>query len=392
MGIADRHYVREGRPRGGGFGGGGPGGPPGGLLNFRMWSVTTWLIVVTVAVFMIDGFLPTTFVWSGQIRATDAVRQGLDRDQMVIDTSAEAVDRVYRATGRIEAPVYPFPGADQPVAAAPVIPMKPIEAVLHFSTYRGFQKFEFWRLIGFQFLHSRSTIWHLAFNMLGLFFFGPMVERRLGSKRYLAFYLLCGICGALMYLTLNFGGFLVQQSAPGMMIPGLLFNSPATPLIGASAGVYGVLMAGAYIAPRAKVLIFFILPIELKYLAYILVGVSLLTIFRSGPNAGGEAAHLGGAIAGFYFIRRPHHLHGFFDLLGRADPTSHHYRQGRPRPAAAERGGGPARPGPARPSRRDRRLEAEVDRILDKIRTHPDGVASLTDRERRILNDASSNL
>ena len=85
-------------------------------------------------------------------------------------------------------------------------------------------------------------------------------------------------------------------------------------------------------------------------------------------------------MAGYYFIRHPHHLHGFFDFMGWIDPTSHHYRDKR---------GSPAR-GRALARSRDRRAgpsRAEIDRVLDKV--HASGLASLTDREKHILRDAS---
>ena len=177
-----------------------------------------------------------------------------------------------------------------------------------------------------------------------------------------------------MYAVLNLAGWAV--SAGGGDVPAwlgwLLFNDVRTPLIGASAGVFGVIMAGAYLSPNAIVLLFFILPMRLVTLAYGLVALAIVTLIWSGPNAGGEAAHLGGAIAGFYFIRRPAHLHGFFDFLGWADPTSHHYRRNRPGRRKLPR----SAPG------RD-----EVDRILDKVKER--GLKSLTAKEKRILQDAS---
>src|SRR5439155_10811223 len=157
----------------------------------------------------------------------------------------------------------------------------------------------------------------------------------------------------------------------GVHIPGLLFTGPATPLVGASAGIFGVLMAGAYLAPDALVLLFYFIPMRLKTMAYALVAVAFFTVLFGGNNAGGEAGHLGGAIAGFYFIRHPQHLHGFFDFLGRVDPTSHHYRRGRRMPRPAGVGSG----------------DAEIDRILDKIKV--EGMHSLTTDEKRLLNEAS---
>ncbi len=118
-------------------------------------------------------------------------------------------------------------------------------------------------------------------------------------------------------------------------------------------------------------MLFFILPMRLATLAYALVAIALASVIFGSINAGGEAGHLGGAIAGFYFIRRPHHLHGFFDFIGWADPTSHHYRHG-------------GRPAAGRPATADR---AEVDRILDKI--SGTGLHSLSEREKRILREAS---
>jgi hypothetical protein len=210
--------------------------------------------------------------------------------------------------------------------------------------------------------------------MLALYLFGPMVEQALGRKRYLAFYLLCGMCGALLYCLLNLAGFIVSQRyGHGVVIPGLLFDSPYTPLLGASAGVFGVLMAGAYLEPSARILYFFVIPMRLRTLAYALVVVAFVSLLVGAENQGGHAGHLGGALAGWYFIRHPHHLHGFFDIIGRADPTSHHYRGARWRRRLAAR-----RPTPE---------EAEVGRILAKISAA--GTQSLTADERRTLMEAT---
>lgn len=230
---------------------------------------------------------------------------------------------------------------------------------LYMSTDHAIWGLQYWRFIGFQFLHANFQ--HLLFNMIGLFFFGPLVEQYLGGKRYLAFYLLCGIFGAVMYLILNLGGYIFGDS-----IPGLLFNDTATPLVGASAGVFGILLAGAFLAPNVRVLVFFIIPMRLSTMAYALVLLALFTVIFGQNNAGGEAAHLGGAAAGWYFIRNAHHLNGFFDFLGKADPTSKHF-------ALRDKGAS----------------QAEVDRILDKI--HKKGLQSLSNKEKKILHDASRN-
>ena len=234
----------------------------------------------------------------------------------------------------------------------------------HFSTAKAIFGIEFWRFLTFQFLHA--NLLHLAFNMLGIWFLGRLVEDQLGPKKFLAFYLVCGIFGGVMYLLLNFlGGVL------GISLPGLLMNDPATPLIGASAGVFGVVMACAYIAPNSTVqLLFPPIPMKMKVFAYGFVGLALLMLLLGSNNAGGEAAHLGGAIAGFFFIRNSHLLIDFFDVLGDSRKPK------KPKPPRATRvaGGGGA-------------SQQEVDRVLEKVQAS--GLGSLTDRERKILRSAT---
>lgn len=244
----------------------------------------------------------------------------------------------------------------------PGIPIDPVAFYGHFSTTEAiWPNLEFWRFLTFQFLHGS---WHhLLMNMLGIFFLGGIVEEQLGPKKYLAFYLVCGIFGALMYLLLNLLGGVI-----GIDFPFLLPNHPATPLVGASAGVFGVVMACAYIAPNEVMqLIFPPIPIRMKILAYGFVGVSVVMLFLGSSNAGGEAAHIGGAIAGFYFIRNTHHLIDFFDVFG--DSRKPKPPKGRPRMR-----GGPS--------------QQEVDRVLDKVKAA--GVDSLTDKEKETLHNATA--
>src|SRR5262249_3223144 len=94
----------------------------------------------------------------------------------------------------------------------------------HFSTYKISLDggLEFWRVLTVQFLHA--NLMHVGFNMLGLYIFGGMVEEALGRKKYLAFYLVCGIFGALMYLILNAAGYFWHTMLHMPAIPGLLFN------------------------------------------------------------------------------------------------------------------------------------------------------------------------
>ena len=350
MGIYDRDYIAK-RPTSPAL---------GGLRRFGPRTVSGWIIVICVAVFIFDEMLAPAD-WFKPVRVDVTVHiDRVDSEHLVESPPQRVSDRVFQIQ------ILDRRDPSEPVAEATYMLMPPLKRWLHFSTSLGFLRVEFWRLIGFQFLHGHGM--HLSMNMLVLFFLGPFVEQAMGAKRYLAFYLLCGICGALMYLTLNLLGFILSSIFGLDGVPFLLFNWPETPLVGASAGVFGILMAGAYIAPRTTLLLFFILPMRWKTLAYVLLCLSLVMLYFGAPNAGGEAAHIGGALAGMYFVRRPHHLHGFFDIIGRADPTSHHYRGDGSRRLSIQE-------------------EMALNRVLDKVRTS--GMDSLTRAEQRILARAT---
>lgn len=376
MGIEDRSYMKQG--------GGHIDSTRRRLGGLAFVSVNTWLIIICVAVFVADSFLPTRWIWTGRITDVPAgvSLDSVDRWQLTLGPEQRQV-----VTRLVQTPRGPQPIKQEVVrrevlaskngpaiGMAELRPMHFLESMLYLSTARMIYGVEFWRLIGFQFLHSHDMLVHILFNMLGLYFFGPLVEQALGGKRYLAFYLLCGICGALLYLVLNVAGIAAAGIfGPDFRIPGLLFHDLDTPLIGASAGVFGVIMAGAYLAPDAMVLVFFVLPMRLATVAYGLVAIAAVSLLLSTSNAGGQAAHLGGAAAGWFLIRRPHHLHGFFNVLGRFDPTS---RSGRARRAARAAG-----------RKGNQAEQMEIDRILEKISRS--GIQSLTASEKRALRSAS---
>ena len=260
MGIYDRDYYRQTLPRGG-FG------------HFSAWSVTTWLLIANIGIFFLAGTLHrlnTPIVDPDQV---DDVRQWLSH---VADSW-----------------------------------MGPLERWGYFSINKAIFAGQLWRFISFQFLHSSIT--HLLGNMLGLFFFGPIVEAHFGSRRYLAFYLLCGFAGALSYIILSYTH--------------ILYLSPATPLVGASAGVFGLLVAAAMIAPHVQVFYYFF-PITIGMLAIGGILIAAYTVFALGPNAGGEAAHLGGAALGFLIMKNQHWLSIFAQL---PRETAYSARRQRPR-------------------------------------------------------------
>jgi membrane associated rhomboid family serine protease len=158
----------------------------------------------------------------------------------------------------------------------------------HFSQYFAIERMEIWRFVTFQFLHG--NLQHLVFNMLALFFFGPLVEAYLRGRQFVVYYLLCGVGGALFYLVL--------------LMLGYRIGTPTVPLVGASAGIFGILVAAALIAPHAMVYVLGIFPLRLVTLAYFFIIFAVLQVVFMGENAGGEAAHLGGAAAGVLLMRK----------------------------------------------------------------------------------------
>ena len=128
--------------------------------------------------------------------------------------------------------------------------MNPLE--YWFSVYPAgmIQILQIWRIITYQFLHA--DFGHIFFNMLGLFFFGPMLESIWGTRRFVWFYLICGALGGIAYPILLFAGVLNLGY-----------------LIGASGAVFGVVAAAAILFPRTRVLIMFIFPVPLFAVAII---------------------------------------------------------------------------------------------------------------------------
>jgi len=223
-----------------------------------------------------------------------------------------------------------------------------------FSIGSAVQHFQVWRFISFQFLHG--SLGHLLFNAMGIFFFGPCMERWWGSQRFLIFYLLCGIGGAAFFSLLTLTGIVPADSQ--------------SILVGASAGIYGIFIGVANTAPNLRVSLLFP-PIELsmRQLAIALLAISVGSIIlKLGGNEGGEAGHLGGAIIGAILMRWPQLLSGCH-ASGSPRRIKPSERKIQPRTTI------------------DLQRDSEVDLILDKISSQ--GFQSLTDREREVLRDAA---
>ena len=204
-----------------------------------------------------------------------------------------------------------------------------------------------WQLLTWGFLHSVTSPGHILFNMLGLYFFGTMLEGILGGRRLMALWLTALVFSGLATLAVGL--------AAGSSIPTL----------GASGAVLAVIVAAATLRPNSRV-IFILFPMTLRTLALILVGVdAFYMLLEIGGQGGGSnvahLAHLSGAAWGFLLVKR-----GWI------------WRD----PAQAVEGW--------REDRRVRREEEskeDVDRILEKI--HREGISSLSSSEKSKLKRAS---
>jgi len=232
-----------------------------------------------------------------------------------------------------------------------------------------------WTLITYFFTHEGFL--HIIFNMLNLFWFGQIVREYLGEKKLMSLYILGGVAGGILYLlSYNFIPYFADRAAYSMMI-------------GASASVLAIVVGAATLLPDFSFNLILIGPVKIKYIAAFLV---LLSISGAvGDNAGGNIAHIGGAILGWVFIKqlqrgndmgRPvHAVFGFFGgLFSRRPKLKVTHRQAGST-AASSRGGSTVFGAPGKPS------QNEIDRILDKISSS--GYESLSKEEKQKLFQAS---
>ena len=150
----------------------------------------------------------------------------------------------------------------------------------------GFEsRFAPWQLVTYAFLHGGLA--HIFFNMLGLYMFGAEVERLFGSRFYAAYYFGCVVSAALTHLVVT-----------------SWMGGPAIPTVGASGGVYGLLLAFGVYFPHRRVLLLFP-PIPLPARVFVIVFAVVELVFGVTGTAAGVAhfAHLGGMIGGWLMIQ-----------------------------------------------------------------------------------------
>lgn len=149
----------------------------------------------------------------------------------------------------------------------------------------AFKYLQLWRLVTYMFLHSPDMLFHILFNMLSLWWFGAELEDIWGKRKFLIFYLICGVGSALFTIFY------------------LLVNQPHVIVIGASGAVLGLLTAYAFYYPHRQILLFGIFPMKMRTLV---IGYAAISIYFSMTGGGGNTAHivhLGGIAVAVIYLK-----------------------------------------------------------------------------------------
>ena len=147
---------------------------------------------------------------------------------------------------------------------------------------------QLWRVVSYMFLHGNFT--HLLFNMLGLYFFGPQLERAWGTRQFYIFYFLTGVGAGIVAVPFY-----------------SYFGSPDTRVIGASGAIFGILAGFALMWPNQIIYLQFLFPIKAKWLV---LGYAVMEFFSTASSLGGRnpgvasVAHLAGLVIGYFYVRR----------------------------------------------------------------------------------------
>ncbi len=300
MGFRDRDYYHEGSYDDGGYTYRRSGSP---------WMITTWLLVINIALYLIDGLF--------------------------------------------------FPGHD----------------LMFWMGTHGFTLFHplyYWEFLTAGFAHSPAGINHILFNMLALFFFGYLIEERMGRYEYLRFYLFAVVFGNLAHSLVSIGGSDFWS-------------------LGASGAITALVVMFALWYPHQQIMLFFVIPMPAWVAGALLVGMDMygaingrglgLTESLAGSEKIGYVTHLGGAAFAccYHFLRW--NIGTMFAPL--SAPFRRMLRPGKPKFRVYD----PENESDSRNSEEDAKLTEQVDAILEKIAKS--GEASLTRSERETLKKAS---
>ena len=257
--------------------------------------------------------------------------------------------------------------------------------------------FSLYQLFTYMFMHANFT--HILFNMFSLWMFGCVVENVWGPKKFLFYYLACGVGAGLIQLLAQFGEFYVMATD---QIPGFGFgdvmtvarNSQAVlnlwTTVGASGAIYGILLAFGMLFPEQRMFIFPLpVPIKAKWMVCIFIAIDLFSALGTSGSNVAHFAHLGGALFGYIMIRywRNHPGGGnygrsrgqqFFDRMKDNWERRTHKKSDR-----WDRKDETRSESDWDYNARKKAEQDEIDRILDKVRRS--GYDSLTEEEKRKL-------
>ena len=164
--------------------------------------------------------------------------------------------------------------------------------------------FHWWQVVTHMFLHG--GFWHILFNMYTLFIFGSVVERIIGSKKFLLFYFICGLGAVALHLGVQY--LQMQSYMEGASLGNLVAlqhiqEIKMTPTVGASGAIYGVLMGFAMLFPESRItLIFPPITLSAKWMVVAFVAIELLTGITGTASGIAHFAHLGGMLIGWLMI------------------------------------------------------------------------------------------
>lgn len=270
---------------------------------------------------------------------------------------------------------------------------------LHFFMASDFHVYQF---ITYQFLHGGFT--HLFFNMFALWMFGCVIENVWGPKKFIFYYIICGVGAGLCQEMVQFISFaadgltsldpaqVLNVNGQRLMTVDQIMNLSST--IGASGAVYGILLAFGMTFPNERIFIFPLpIPIKAKWFVAIYAIIEFVSAMSSVGDGVAHMAHIGGMLFGFllilYWRKRPNSYFNvdatrqFFDKWSRTSRTSH----------TGETSYTSSNTTYSRPeddmeyNARKKARQEEIDKILDKIRVS--GYDSLSKEEKRRLFEAS---
>ena len=233
-----------------------------------------------------------------------------------------------------------------------------------------------WQLITYQFMHA--NLMHLVYNMFALWMFGMEVEHVWGSRRFLLFYLTCGVFAGLSQLV-----FAPLLEPTSVISPG----GYGIPTVGASGAVFAVLVAFAMLFPDRYIFLYFLIPIKAKYFIIVMIALGIYSIGDQSMVA--NLAHLGGAAAGFVYVfytSRRYPFQGAIDRIGWWINARRYRRSEQVEDVRDAK----VFDITEAPKTEEQLNQMKIDEILDKISRG--GYQSLSEEEKRILFEASKKL